>query len=134
VNGFISQWEFSRREGAKHEFNDLSLAGWPSDADADTDEFSRSQVLNNRPHPIVAGISSFQLEFNAAERKIEIVVDDDQVTGEYREMSAQPCHRFAAGIHVSHRLGEHDLLRCDRSLPVFCRREVPPQDNAMGCA
>ena len=82
----MNQWEFIRREGAEHVGDNLVLAGWPSDADTNTEELSRSEVFDYRLHTMVASVAPFHFEFDAAQTKIEIVVDNDQIIGGYRDM------------------------------------------------
>ena len=129
----MKQWELIRREGAEHVCNNLVPAGGPSDTEANSEEFSRSQMFDNRLHTMVASVTPFYFEFDAAEMKIEIVMGDDQIGGRYREMRTQVCHCLAASIHIGQRQGEHDRLRFDRALPIHCRRELVPQDNMIGC-
>lgn len=124
VHCFFEEWKLVRREGIQDIGDDCILAGWPSDTQADSGEITGAEMFDDRPYAIMASVATLGFHFDAAQQKVEIVVDDNDILGGYGEFSTEAGYRFAACIHICERLGKCDLMRAYGPLSILGRGEM----------
>src|SRR6266540_7034207 len=98
----------------------------------DAAEFLRAQRLDDRAHPIVAAGRALHADADLAERKIEVVEDDDEPGGADAEPTADAGHRRSRDVHEAGGLDQvHGLAVPSAAGDLMTRLPREPRARAL---